>query len=223
MRPRTTAGAAVCSRDRAIGAEARRVDGRAGEIGERDRFDRLLIGVGVAREGHQLGDEVGELVHLEADALGDLAALVVVEALGAGEQLGVGLQARQRGAQLVARVGDEPLLAGAAVGERVDHRREAGGQAADLARAALGDLGVELAGLGDALGGVAQAGDRSDEPHGQEPAEDRGEHDAAERVEREAEPERVEDVVQLVETAPESQHRAVGPGDGDHPVAGARR
>ena len=97
------AGAAAYDRRRVlvqrqlpVGAQARRVDGRAGELGERDRLDRLLVGVGIAREGHQLGDEVGELVHLEADAVGHLAALVVGEPLGAGEELGVGLQARQR-------------------------------------------------------------------------------------------------------------------------------
>ena len=55
-----------------------------GELGERDRLDRLLVGVGVARERHELRDEIGELVHLEADPVGDLAALVVVEPLGAG-------------------------------------------------------------------------------------------------------------------------------------------
>ena len=170
-----------------IGSQPRRLDCGAGELGERHRLDRFPVGVGVAGEGDELGHEVGELVHLEADAVGHLAALVVGQALGARQQLGVRLQARQGCPQLVARVGDESLLAGAAVGERVDHRGEARGETPDLAGSAVGQLGVESAGLRDVLGRVTQPGDRADEPNREQPAEQRGEDDPTERVEREPE------------------------------------
>ena len=135
--------------------------------------------------------------------------LLGVERVGAVEQLGVGAQAGERGAQLVARVGDELLLLALRHGERVDHRREARGQAADLAAAGLGDRRVEVLGPGDALGGVAQALDRADEPAGEAASRAARRRRSPTRLEREQlEPQRREDVLVLLERPRRSAARA---------------
>ena len=152
----------------------------AASSSERDRLRLLLVARPVGGELDELGDEVGELVDLELDALrGRAVRWSGVEPIGAVEELGVGPQARERRAQLVARVGDELLLLPPRGRERVDHRREARGEAADLAAALPRDRRAEVLGRGDALGGVAQSLDRPDESAGEEPAEQRGERRSA--------------------------------------------
>ena len=93
-----------------------------------------------------------------------------------GEQVEVGAQRRQRGAQLVPGVGDELALPVARGGQRGQHRVERARQPGDLVVALDLDR-VELLGAGDVLGGVGQPAHRSQAVAGDAPAgQRRGDH-----------------------------------------------
>ncbi len=139
--------------------------------------------------------------------------LSAVELVGAVEELGVRAQARERRAQLVARVGDELLLLARDAASASTIVEKLRGEAPDLAAAVLGDRRVEILGAGDALGGVAQALDRADEAAGEQPAESGGRGDGRRgSATTRRSPRASQHVGVLVERAGRLQHRAVGPG-----------
>ena len=187
---------------------------------ERDRFRDLVVGP-VGGQLDELGDEIGELVHFEPDALHRTLLLLGVERVGPVEQLGVRPQARERGPQLVAGVGHELLLLALRHGQRVDHRGEAGGEAADLAAAGLGDGRFEVLGAGDALRGVGQPLDRADETAREQPTQQPGRTDAHQAQGEQLQPERGEDVLGLLERARDLEDLTGRLGDGEEAVAGA--
>ena len=172
-------------RDRCGGAPARR---RRQPAREADTV-RCLVVAPIGRELDELRDEVGQLVHLESDALDGPGPLLGIELAGAVEQLRVRPEAGQRGAQLVARVGDELLLLALGHRQRVDHRREAGRQAPDLPTPGLGHGRVEVLGAGDALGRVPEVLDRADQSACERPAEQRGGDDSREAQQEQPEAE----------------------------------
>ena len=79
------------------------------ELAEVDLLHGFL-GVRVGCELDELTHEVGELAQLDVGGAEELVALLLVERAGAPEQLDVGAQRGERGAELVARVHHEAAL-----------------------------------------------------------------------------------------------------------------
>ena len=118
----------------------------------------LAVELDVAGEIDQVADQHRQLVELGDDVGEQSLALLGRHLLGMGEDLDVGAQAGERRAQLVRGVGDELALGVDRALERVEHRVEAAGQAAQLAAAARVDAATEVAGLGDLASRLAEPG-----------------------------------------------------------------
>ena len=95
-------------------------------------------------------------------------ALLGVELDVAAQDVDVRLQARQRRAQLVRRIGDETALRLEGLLERAEHRVERRSQSCELVVPALGDALTRLAGLCDSLGRRGQPAHRSERRAGHE-------------------------------------------------------
>ena len=91
---------------------ARAVDGLGHELVEADVLDRRG-GVAVAGELDEVGDEVAELLGLLDDVVEQRVALGLRQVRRVAQDLDVRAQARDRRAQLVRRVGDQPPLGSA--------------------------------------------------------------------------------------------------------------
>ena len=148
-------------------------------------------GFAVQRELDQVCDEAVELVDLVDHGTRD-GVLLVLPHPAAFEQLGIRADARQRGAELVGRVGDQPALRGQRAIEGDEHLVEGRSEARDLVVAFLVEPDREVTGAGDVLDGPGQA------PHGckrllGDPATDRDrEQHGAERDDRQDEPQPAE-------------------------------
>ena len=107
-------------------AAADPVDGPRHDVGEVDRLepggDRLVAG-----QLGEVADQRGQLVDLEPHVVQQLGARLgrqPAALVGLGQQVEVGAQRGQRGAQLVAGVGDQLALPVARGGQRGEHRVE---------------------------------------------------------------------------------------------------
>ena len=140
----------------------------------------------------------------------------------AAEDLDVGAEARQGGAQLVAGVLGEPLLLFPRATQCVEHRREAVREPAGLVRATLGHVDVETTALGDRLGGRRQAGHGSRDPRRDPPTDQRRQHRYRSTDDGEADPQVGQDVLHLVELAAQLDRAAARQCDRQDPVVGHR-
>src|SRR5207249_2443493 len=99
------------------------------------------------------------------------------------QHLDVRLQARQRSAQLVRRVGDEPALSLDRLLECAEHRVERSPEPRELTASARLDTLARIARLCDGLGGAGQPENGCERRAGDERACERSGGDAAERDE----------------------------------------
>jgi hypothetical protein len=91
-----------------------------------------LVGVGAARDGHDLVDELGQLVGLGLEVGEDRIAVATAHRRVALERIEVRLQARERGPELVAGVLDQPLLVVPGTPEGGEHPIERRAEPTDL-------------------------------------------------------------------------------------------
>ena len=125
-----------------------------------------------------VADQGGELVELRDDVVAQGVELLARELVDVLEHLHVGAQARDRRAQLVARVGHQLALGGHRPLERVEGGVEAVGQPGELVAPDDVDPLREVELLGQVLGAAGEAGDRCERgPRHQQP-ERRGQRDA---------------------------------------------
>ena len=156
--------------------------GPVDHLGQVDRLDHVGQRL-VAGQLDQVADEGGQLLDLGADVVEQLGARLGRQAghaarvlVGLGEQVEVGAQGRERGAELVAGVGHQPPLP-------VPGRRDGGEQLVE-GRGEPGDLVValdrergEVLGAGDLLDGRGEAAYGPQAVAGHRPAgECRGDH-----------------------------------------------
>ena len=113
----------------------------------------LLVRIVAARELEQARDEIAHLVRLALEVVEETRARFRVEPLVLLQHLDVRLHARQRRAQLVRRVRDEPALRLERLLECAEHRVEGAAEARELVAAADGHALARLAGLRDSLRG----------------------------------------------------------------------
>ena len=107
--PLTTVGSSVALEAQVGEAPLEAIDERGDERVELD----VVEAVGrtrAARELDDVADERGQLVELGDDVGAQVGEILGREPIGVLEHLDVGAQARDRRAQLVARVGDEVAL-----------------------------------------------------------------------------------------------------------------
>ena len=144
----------VARRTRGRRAPSYARDGLLDHGGQLDGSTDGVAGV-LARQLDQVADQGGHLGDLGPDVGEQLGARLREPggAAGLGEQVEVGAQRGQRGAQLVAGVGDQLALPVVRGGERGEHRVERRGQPGDLVVALDRDR-VEPLGAGDVLDGV---------------------------------------------------------------------
>ena len=174
-------------------------------------LELLAVGLTVAREVDEVADEHGELLELGARGGERRRALLGRQVAGAGEQLDVRPDRRQRRAQLVRCVGDELALGLLGGLERGQHRVERIRQAVQLvAGAAGGDAPAEVAGLRDVLGGLGQAAHRRHRAARDEQPETAAGGDAGHDHEHEDEPQLEQLVVDLGERARHDHGVAAG-------------
>jgi hypothetical protein len=91
---------------------------------------------GPTGELHDVADERGELVELLDDVPAQTLAILGLQARGVLEDLDVGAQGGDRGAQLVAGVGDQVALGLQRARECVERGVEAGGEPGELVASA---------------------------------------------------------------------------------------
>src|SRR2546428_3879499 len=100
-----------------------------------ERHRRLFV----AGDLDEIADEGGEPLHLHHEVPEQLLTLGGVRGLAALEELEIGPQSGERGAELMRRVGDELPLGTERRFELSEHRVEARAEAAELVTAARGD------------------------------------------------------------------------------------
>ena len=174
------------------------LDGPVDDCGQLERLRGGGLRV-LARELDDIADEGAQLVDLGPYVRQQCGPLDGVQgratlgglAVALREEVQVGAQARQRGAQLVPGVGNQPVLPIAGLGQRGEHRVEADRESGDLV---IGGAGVDLDGLGparpgDVLRGGGQPPDRSQPRPGDDEAGEGGESDADEGDEEQHEAE----------------------------------
>ena len=125
-------------------------------------------------------------------------------ALVGGQQFDVGTQAGQRSPQLVAGVGDEPLLTYPGGGQRAQHPVERVGQSRHVVAAAHHD-GVEVLGQGDVLDRGGELAHRAQTRAGDGVAGDGGQHHAGGPEEDQHQPERGQGVVDHLQRSADHQ------------------
>ena len=199
----------------------RAIDG----VGDAHRLVDHRAGV-LAREVHQIPHQLGELLDLRDHVPLEGAAVGVGDRRGAGaagrdEQLDIGAQARQRGLELVPRVGHEAGLALPALPQRDEHLVEARGEARDLVVPGHRD-GTQVVGARDAFHLAREAADRCQAGPAHRGAGDRRHRhaDAADDGEHHREP--VEHRARGAQVLREDQRRAVPHGDRVDLLAAAR-
>ena len=165
------------------GGPARRPGRRSSASSTASRRERHRV---VAGQLDEVADQRGHLLDLGADVVQQLGARPRAasrrRAVGLGEQVEVGAQRGQRGAQLVAGVGDQLALPVARRGERGEHRVERRGQPGDLVVALDRDR-VQPLGAGDVLGRGGEPAHRAQAVAGDAPAGQRGGDHAGEAEE----------------------------------------
>ena len=169
-------------------------------------------------------DQGRELLGLVEDVGGHRRALGGAEALPVAQDLGVGAQAGDRGAQLMRGIGHQVALRGQRSGERglggleaVEHRVEAPAHAPDLVLPGGRDAPSEVPGALDVLGHLGELGDRRHHRAREEPAERGGEGGAGRQEEHQDESQPGERGVHALQRAPELHGPVEGKGNRDHP------
>ncbi len=137
----------------------------------------------------------------------------------AAQHVEVGAQARQRCAQLVTGVLDEPLLLGAGAIERLQHRPERRAEAADLVVARRRHADVETAGGPHRVRCGRQPAQRRGDSSGDERAEQRGRSGDEEDEDDDPRAERLQHAIDLGQRASDL-HRPVGQTRRANAVAG---
>ena len=177
-------------RDRPIGAAPETIDRSLGDTAQlqpNEGFGVLVVG----GQLDQLAEQLVELAQLGLDRRQHGGAVLGIQPVGALEEGDVGPQARQRRAQLVARVVHETVLLLAAGGQRIEHLLETAREGADLVGAVDLDRGRQVVGVGDGGGRRREAPQRAgglsgdEEPHGRSERrhhEADQDHPVAERV-----------------------------------------
>ena len=130
------------------------------DVAERE-LRRRLVGRDAAGDRDDLVDEVDHLLDLAVEVGDDLLAVVVGKIGVPAQHVEVRAQARQRRAQFVPGVLDEPSLLGTGPVERLEHRPERRTEPADLVVAVARHVDVEAAGRAHRVGGRRQAAQRS--------------------------------------------------------------
>ena len=208
--PSRTAGSSVGAEVDRGGVALGAGDGFADEVVEADVL-ALLGRLVAAGELDQVRDEHPQLSRLLLDVGEQPGTLVGRQGLGLGEDLDVGAQGRDRGAELVRGVRDQLPLGGDAPLQRVEHRVEVLGELADLVVGLDLDPATEVLGGGDVAGRVGHVHDRGDDVARDEPAQRHRERDPAEDHEQEdeprAEPARSRRAPRSARTAPRSPRR----------------
>ncbi len=106
--------------------------------------------------------ELGELRHLVGEVVEDGCPVPFRHRRLTSQQVDVRAHRRERGAELVGGVANEPVLLSAGLFERGEHGVEARGEAADLVGAFHLDTSGELLGLGNVLGRLGELGHRTE-------------------------------------------------------------
>ena len=164
-----------------------------------------------ARQLHDVRHERGQLVQLLEDvgaqslAVGHRQPLIVLE------RLDVRAQARDRGAQLVARVGHEVALRLDRALERVEGRVEGAREPPELVRTLGFDPLRGVAVCGQLLGAAREAGHGRERGPRHEGAEGRAERDSRRPDQQQHENDAVELAVHLVERASQLEGAASDP------------
>ena len=182
-----------------------------GHVGQVQRLRRLVGRGPVGGELDQLLHQVGQLPALEVEVAEDLGPLRLRQVGRSLEQLDVGAQRGQRGAQLVAGVHHQPLLLLPRGRQRAHHRVQAPGEAPDLAGAVGGQRRGQVVGRRDVLGGGAQPVHWLHDPSGQEPSQGCGPGHTGQRQQRQPEPEPFERGLLLGEVPTDLQRGVVEP------------
>ena len=141
-----------------------------------------------------------------------------VRGVGLGQQVEVGAQRGQRGAQLVAGVGDQLALPGLGGRQRGEHRVERLREPGHLVVALDRDR-VEPLGAGDVLDGVGEPAYRPQAVAGHRPAGQSGADHPGEAEEQHHQAEPVEHLVGRLQRLGQDQRLAVVGRHRDHPVA----
>ena len=192
-----------------VAAAAGALDAAGHQVGEVELLE-LALRRALARELDEVADQAGQLAQLRQQVLAQLGPLVGRQLAGAREQLDVGLHGGERGAQLVRGVGDQLALRAARLGERLEHRVEAAGEAGELVVADRLDAAREVLRGGHVARAAHQA---PDGPHGaaaDEPAEHRREDDAGEADQGEHDRQPAQGGVDVLERARGLQRLALG-------------
>jgi hypothetical protein len=146
--------------------------GQVGHVHRSQGQEVRLLGLG---EHDEVVDNAAHPVQLVGDQGGGVAAVRRVVA----HQLQVAADDRDRGAQLVAGVVQEPPLGGEGRLQPVEHVVEGAGQLGDVVVAGDGDAAGQVR-LTDPLGGLADQPDRGQHPPGHQPAGQAGHGQGAE-------------------------------------------
>ena len=144
-----------------------------GQVVEVDRLRLEEVRPARLRQEQQVVHEPGHAVELVGHQLERLAPLLGVVA----HHVEVAADDRDRGAQLVARVADERLLARKRLLEPVEHLVEGAREVGELVVALDRDAPREI-GLADRARGVAQQAQRREHAAGHRPGQQRGQHAA---------------------------------------------
>jgi hypothetical protein len=184
-----------------------------------DRRGRCLAG-----QLGQVADQRGQLLDLAADVVEELGPRRGIQVrppglVGLGEQVDVGAQRRQRGAQLMTRVGHQPSLPLARGVECDQHLVERGGQPGDLV-VALDRHRGQVLGARDALDRRRQVAYRTEPVARHDPAGETGDQDPQAAEEQGHDAQLGQQLVAFVQWL--QQHHGTtlvaGDRDGDHPV-----
>ncbi len=159
-----------------------------------------------AREDEQVLREPNEAIGLVGGGLERLLELVSA-AWVPERELQLRLQQRERGAQLVTRVGDEAPFALERGVEPAEHGVQGLSEAADLVARRRQRQAPARLGAGDPLGFRAHRLDRAKSSRGQGVAEERGEHERHEPDHDELRQEAVQGFVPVIEGGADDDHR----------------
>ena len=158
---------------------------------------------------HQVADQLGELAELAGDVAQDFAsssrgqhALAVI----GDQQLDIGAQRGQRGAQLVAGVGDQPALPFPGRLQRLHHRVERPGQVGQLVHAARIDR-LQLISFGDPDHRIGEALDRLQARTSDHPADRTGDQHGQQAEGQQRERQNAQDLIGGLQRA--AQHHRI--------------
>src|SRR4051794_20629069 len=139
---------------------------------------QMQVALAAARQVHEIAHQRAQLLRLPSEVAQQALAILGAELRVVAQDLDVGAQTGERGAQLVGGVVHELALRAHRGVERVEHRVEGPRELAQLVLAIHRDPLAEVARLGHGLRGVAHPPDRAQCAPRHEQADHGGEQDA---------------------------------------------